>query len=487
MDPRSDMVRAENNHDRRRPRPHTRRHSTGVVGERWRGKPGRVAIWFFWLIPKWCSFAHVMGDGLEPEAIQGFQTAGFRNHPQCVGTNPSFGSRVHASVLPRYRATRCWWWQSHCVRPYEVELKCNEEGRKPVMKWTVACLFLQAICRNDALQSPPSDLEKMLIPLPLQVYLGNHSIGEVIETLEDGDVAKDETTVETVKDEVQPKQKTENGKSKAIAPPENPSIEVDSPLLKSASEEVKAQVEHGVKKAVKEGLAEMEEAAKEAQQKWVSEATVVALEDQARLKKAVALDLDQVTSKVKAVQGVQQKVLHNMERQVQAAVQNITRDVLISSAGVARNRSWELANKALGPSLAAISDGEATIETLRNEALEQEEEAASDASRLATAAQKAQNYLRGLTQLPQAAAEELHKRVDLDLEEAKAAKGEAKSALDAMKEAKEDADKTLSLANLTEAEAEEVLKNALAQAEEIKELETLAKEKAEGQSMLQFH
>lgn len=369
------------------------------------------------------------------------------------------------------------------------------------MKWTnVACLLLQAVC-NDALQALPSDLEKMLIPLPLQVYLGNHSIGEVIETLEDGDVAKDET--ETVKDEVQqaqPKQKTD-GKSKAIAP-KNPSIEVDSPLLKSASEEVKAQVEHGVKKAVKEGLAEMEEAAKEAQQKWVSEATVVALEDQARLKKAIALDLDQVTSKVKAVQGVQQKVLQNMERQVQAAVQNITSDVLMSSAKVARNRSWELANKdglcvfffevarwleALGPSLAAISDGEATIETLRNDALEQEEEAASDASRLAIAAQKAQNYLRGLTQMPQAAAEELHKRVDLDLEEAKEAKVEAKSALDAMKEAKDDAEKTLSLANLTEAEAEEVLKNALAQAEEIKDLEKRAKQKAEGQTMLQLH
>lgn len=354
------------------------------------------------------------------------------------------------------------------------------------MKWTnVACLLLQAVC-NDALQALPSDLEKMLIPLKLQVYLGNHSIGEVIETLEDGDVAKDET--ETVKDEVQqaqPKQKTD-GKSKAIAP-KNPSIEVDSPLLKSASEEVKAQVEHGVKKAVKEGLAEMEEAAKEAQQKWVSEATVVALEDQARLKKAIALDLDQVTSKVKAVQGVQQKVLQNMERQVQAAVQNITSDVLMSSAKVARNRSWELANKALGPSLAAISDGEATIETLCNDALEQEEEAASDASRLAIAAQKAQNYLRGLTQMPQAAAEELHKRVDLDLEEAKEAKVEAKSALDAMKEAKDDAEKTLSLANLTEAEAEEVLKNALAQAEEIKDLEKRAKQKAEGQTMLQLH
>lgn len=342
------------------------------------------------------------------------------------------------------------------------------------MKWTnVACLLLQAVC-NDALQALPSDLEKMLIPLPLQVYLGNHSIGEVIETLEDGDVAKDET--ETVKDEVQqaqPKQKTD-GKSKAIAP-KNPSIEVDSPLLKSASEEVKAQVEHGVKKAVKEGLAEMEEAAKEAQQKWVSEAT------------AIALDLDQVTSTVKAVQGVQQKVLQNMERQVQAAVQNITSDVLMSSAKVARNRSWELANKALGPSLAAISDGEATIETLCNDALEQEEEAASDASRLAIAAQKAQNYLRGLTQMPQAAAEELHKRVDLDLEEAKEAKVEAKSALDAMKEAKDDAEKTLSLANLTEAEAEEVLKNALAQAEEIKDLEKRAKQKAEGQTMLQLH
>lgn len=341
------------------------------------------------------------------------------------------------------------------------------------MKWTnVACLLLQAVC-NDALQALPSDLEKMLIPLPLQVYLGNHSIGEVIETLEDGDVAKDET--ETVKDEVQqaqPKQKTD-GKSKAIAP-KNPSIEVDSPLLKSASEEVKAQVEHGVKKAVKEGLAEMEEAAKEAQQKWVSEATVVALEDQARLKKAIALDLDQVTSTVKAVQGVQQKVLQNMERQVQAAVQNITSDVLMSSAKVARNRSWELANKA-------------TIETLCNDALEQEEEAASDASRLAIAAQKAQNYLRGLTQMPQAAAEELHKRVDLDLEEAKEAKVEAKSALDAMKEAKDDAEKTLSLANLTEAEAEEVLKNALAQAEEIKDLEKRAKQKAEGQTMLQLH
>lgn len=336
----------------------------------------------------------------------------------------------------------------------------------------MACLLLQAVC-NDALQALPSDLEKMLIPLKLQVYLGNHSIGEVIETLEDGDVAKDET--ETVKDEVQqaqPKQKTD-GKSKAIAP-KNPSIEVDSPLLKSASEEVKAQVEHGVKKAVKEGLAEMEEAAKEAQQKWVSEATVVALEDQARLKKAIALDLDQVTSKVKAVQGVQQKVLQNMERQVQAAVQNITSDVLMSSAKVARNRSWELANKA-------------TIETLCNDALEQEEEAASDASRLAIAAQKAQNYLRGLTQMPQAAAEELHKRVDLDLEEAKEAKVEAKSALDAMKEAKDDAEKTLSLANLTEAEAEEVLKNALAQAEEIKDLEKRAKQKAEGQTMLQLH
>lgn len=322
------------------------------------------------------------------------------------------------------------------------------------MKWTnVACLLLQAVC-NDALQALPSDLEKMLIPLPLQVYLGNHSIGEV----------------------------------KSLRFPQDSTAETRLfGLLKSASEEVKAQVEHGVKKAVKEGLAEMEEAAKEAQQKWVSEATVVALEDQARLKKAIALDLDQVTSKVKAVQGVQQKVLQNMERQVQAAVQNITSDVLMSSAKVARNRSWELANKALGPSLAAISDGEATIETLRNDALEQEEEAASDASRLAIAAQKAQNYLRGLTQMPQAAAEELHKRVDLDLEEAKEAKVEAKSALDAMKEAKDDAEKTLSLANLTEAEAEEVLKNALAQAEEIKDLEKRAKQKAEGQTMLQLH
>lgn len=349
------------------------------------------------------------------------------------------------------------------------------------MKWTVACLLLQAAW-NHALQALPSDLEKMLVPLPLQVYLGNHSIGEVIETLEDGDVAKDETA-ERVADEVQAKQKTDLGNSKeADGAPKTPSIEVDSPLLKSASAEVKAQVEHGIKKAVKEGLAEMEEAAKEAQQKWVSEATVVALEDQARLKKAIALDLDQVTSKVKAVQGVQQKVLQNMERQVQAAVQNITNDVLMTSAKVARTRSWEVTHKALGDSLAKISDGEATIEALRNDALEQEEEAASDASRLAIAAQKAQNYLRGLTQMPQAAAEELHKRVDLDLEEAKEAKVEAKSALDAMKEAKDDAEKTLSLANLTEAEAEEVLKNALTQAEEIKALEKRAK--VEGQTML---
>lgn len=43
------------------------------------------------------------------------------------------------------------------------------------------------------------------------------------------------------------------------------------------------------------------------------------------------------------------------------------------------------------------------------------------------------------------------------------------------------------MANLTEAESEEVLKNALAQAEEIKDLEKRAKQKAEGQTMLQLH
>ena len=30
----------------------------------------------------------------------------------------------------------------------------------------------------EAIKTPPSELEKMLIPLPLQVYMGNHSIGE---------------------------------------------------------------------------------------------------------------------------------------------------------------------------------------------------------------------------------------------------------------------------------------------------------------------
>ena len=62
MDPRWHMVRAENNRDRRRPRPLLRHHSPGVVGEGRRGKPGRVAICFFWLIPKrfFFKYPHMM-------------------------------------------------------------------------------------------------------------------------------------------------------------------------------------------------------------------------------------------------------------------------------------------------------------------------------------------------------------------------------------------------------------------------------------------
>lgn len=344
-------------------------------------------------------------------------------------------------------------------------------------------------------QTEPSDLEKMLIPLPLRAYLGSHSVGEVIETLKVSE-SESSTSMDTMKDPTLAPEKTGDTSLKPVPvqveqvplKAGSNSIEVENPLIKAASGEVQSQVQHGVKKAVKEGLAEMEEAAKEAQQKWVSEAAVLALEDEAKLKKALALDLDQVTSKVKAVQGVQQKVLHNMQHQVQAAVEKITQQVLTNSASVTRNRSSNFFREALGPYLPAINEDEVALEAIRNKALEQQEEAASEAWRLQTSAESAESYLHTLPQMPQVAAHELHLMVDKDLKEVKTATVEAKSAFNAMREAEAEANETLNLANATEEEAKLILANALDQAKEIKELEERAHaQQAQGKkSMLQL-
>eukprot|EP00434_Breviolum_minutum_P018928 symbB.v1.2.016693.t2/scaffold1262.1/size136238/2 len=185
---------------------------------------------------------------------------------------------------------------------------------------------------------------------------------------------------------------------------------------------------------------------------------------------------------------VQQKVLHNMQHQVQAAVEKITQQVLTNSASDARNRSSTFFREALGPYLPVINEDEVALEAIRNKALEQQEEAASEAWRLQTSAESADSYLHTLPQMPQVAAHELHQMVDKDLKEVKTATVQAKSAFNAMREAEAEANETLNLANATEEEAKLILANALDQAKEIKELEERAHaQQAQGKkSMLQL-